>query len=170
MAWLGRQGAAPYPVPLLPGCFLGMRRDVFEATGGFDPGMIRWGSNDNEISVRLWLLGYELWLVPQIAVDHFFRDRHPYAVGWTSVLHNALRLSFVHFDRQRFAQVVHALRERQDFPDALAQMLHSDAIARRDLLVSRRSRDCDWFFRKFQINWEKEPALAEERMEQLCPP
>lgn len=170
MAWLEPRDTAAYPVPLLPGCFLGMRRDVFEATGGFDPGMMRWGSNDNEVSVRLWLLGYELWVVPQIAVAHFFRDRHPYSVDWTSVLHNALRLSFVHFDRQRFAQVVEAFREQEAFPPALAQMLDGDACARRVQLASRRVHDCDWLFRKFHLDFEEQSnTTEEERNPQLCP-
>ena len=62
--WLGRQGGAPYPVPLLCGCFLAMRRDVFAEVGGFDAGMVLWGAEDSELSIRLWTLGYECWVAP----------------------------------------------------------------------------------------------------------
>ena len=41
--WLDRQGDKPYPVPLLPGGCLAMRRDTFEAIGGFDAAAIRCG-------------------------------------------------------------------------------------------------------------------------------
>src|SRR2546425_11554203 len=40
---------------------------------GFDEGMIRCGSIDNEMSVRLWLEGYELWTVPSVTIAHLFR-------------------------------------------------------------------------------------------------
>ena len=46
-----------------------MRRHVFEAVGGFDGGMTGWGWEDQEISLRLWLLGYELRLVPEVTVE-----------------------------------------------------------------------------------------------------
>jgi len=36
VGWLGQQGSTPYPVPLLCGCFLALRRDVFTEIGGFD--------------------------------------------------------------------------------------------------------------------------------------
>ena len=46
--WRVRQGLDPYPVPILPGCFLAMRRETFARTAGFDPGMRQLGGNDNE--------------------------------------------------------------------------------------------------------------------------
>ena len=44
--WLNRKGNDPYPVPLLPGACMAMRRDVFQAAGGFDRGLIRYGVED----------------------------------------------------------------------------------------------------------------------------
>src|SRR5262249_12162431 len=70
--WKQKPGRRPSPVPVLPGCFLAMRRDVFAATGGFDCGMRQLGGNDNELSLRLWLLGYELLIVPAVEVGHLF--------------------------------------------------------------------------------------------------
>ncbi len=62
MEWLGRQSGpqkdAPYPAPLLCGCFLALRHDLFREIGGFDAGMVLWGAEDSELSIRLWTLGY----------------------------------------------------------------------------------------------------------------
>jgi GT2 family glycosyltransferase len=145
--WLPRLGDESYAVPLMPWCFGAMRRDVFESTGGFDSGMIQWGSIDNEMSVRLWSLGYELKIVPELEVGHFFRDERPYPIEWMPVLHNRLRLAFVHFDTDQVAGVVHALAADPAFPGALARVIDGDVSTRRRAMASRRVRDTEWLFR-----------------------
>jgi GT2 family glycosyltransferase len=147
--WLPRFGDEPYPVPLMPWCFGAMRRDVFEATGGFDAGMIQWGSIDNEMSVRLWSLGYELKIIPTLEVAHLFRDERPYPIEWAPVLHNTLRLAFVHFEAERIARVIRALAQHPAFPAAMARAVASDILTRRTEITSRRVRDNEWLFRDF---------------------
>jgi GT2 family glycosyltransferase len=71
--WLHDRPAAPCAVPMLLWACGAMRRTVFDETGGFDEGMIRCGSIDNEMSVRLWLEGYELWTVPSVTIARLFR-------------------------------------------------------------------------------------------------
>lgn len=149
--WLAQRGFSPYSVPILCGAFLAVRRDVFEATGGFDEGLIRWGGNDLELSLRLWLLGYELRLVPGVEVAHLFRQKHPYTVDWTGVLHNLLRIAFLHFRSGRIQRVVEALQGRRGFASALALAVDSDAWTRRSQLAASRARDDNWFFDSFGI-------------------
>jgi hypothetical protein len=151
--WLRRQGQEPYRVPILPGCCLGMRRATFEATGGFDGGMVRSQGVDNELAVRFWLLGYELWLVPQVEVLHLFRRAQPYELRWDTVMHNKLRLAFVHFAQDRVGRVVEALRGNAGFAAGLAQLAVGDAAERRSHLASKRVRDDAWFFEQFGPSW-----------------
>jgi len=151
--WLPKKKRTPYQVPILPGCCFAIRRQTFEEAGGFEPGTIRWGSEDAELSLRLWLMGLELWLTPQIVVAHLFRRRHPYQVEWSWVLHNKLHLAFVHFGAPRISRVVDALRRHEDFPAALALTVESGAPARRAAIGARRVRDDAWFFRKFGPDW-----------------
>jgi GT2 family glycosyltransferase len=139
-------------VPVLPGCFLAMRRDVFAATGGFDPGMRQLGGNDNELSLRLWLLGYELLIVPRVEVGHLFRTTIPFDATWAAVVHNRLRTAFVHFGRERIERVVRALREYASFPIGLAMAVEGDPFARRAHLLAERRRTDDWFFEFFGMN------------------
>lgn len=145
--WLPKQQGTPYRVPLLPGCCIALRRDTFQAIGGFDGGMIRWGAIDCELSLRLWLLGYELWLLPHVEVAHLFRERHPYRVEWIWVIHNWLRLIFTHCNVSRVACVVEVLKGNSSFSSAFGMVLGSDVWARRASLAARRVRDDDWFFR-----------------------
>jgi GT2 family glycosyltransferase len=149
--WKRRPGSTPAQVPVLPGCFLAMRRDVFDATGGFDPGMRQLGGNDNELSLRLWLLGYELLVVPAIEAGHLFRTRIPFDATWAAVVHNRLRTAFVHFRQERIERVVDALRAYEAFPTGLAMTAGGDVFARRAVLHAQRQRSDDWFFEAFGL-------------------
>src|ERR1700682_3583946 len=104
IAWLRKEGNAPFPAPILPGCCLAMRRDVFESSGGWDKGLLQRGGVDNEVSVRLWLFGFELMIAPEVVVRHLFRKESPYPVGWPQYLHNQLRLAFAHLNPRRLGR------------------------------------------------------------------
>ena len=151
--WLNCKGNDPYPVPLLPGACMAMRRNTFHATGGFDRMLIRYGVEDCEFSLRLWLLGYELWLVPTVDIEHEFHDQIPYAIDWRTVLHNRLRMAFLHFSNPRRRRVLDALKEYPAFTTALELVSKSDVELRGSELKLRRKHDDDWFFARFGLNW-----------------
>lgn len=151
--WLPLQKKSPYPVALIPWCCTAMRRDVFDRTGGFDEGMIRWGGVDLEFSLRLWLLGYELWLVPEVEIFHLFREDRPYHVEWSWVIHNRLRLAFLHFSTERIARAIGALRSHEAFAAGLSLTVDRDIFSRRAQLAATRVRDDEWFFGRFGPEW-----------------
>src|SRR6185295_65953 len=134
----------------IPWCCTMMHRDVFAATGGFDEGMTGMGSIDNEMSLRLWLLGYELWVVPSIVVGHLFRRKQPYPLSGVQQAHNRTRLALVHLDRPRIAQFVKKMGADPDFGEALAAVATSDVAQRRRALESMRLYDAEWYFRRFR--------------------
>jgi glycosyltransferase involved in cell wall biosynthesis len=149
--WLHKSGSTPYPVPVVPGGFLAMRRETFRRTGGYDPGMRQLGGNDAELSCRLWLNGYEQKVVPELEVGHLFRTAAPYPAQWKALLHNRLRMALVHFQPARVERVVQALRTYDSFPGALAMILDTDVHERRALLARTRRFDDDWFFERFTL-------------------
>lgn len=146
--WLPPPDGEP-EAPLLPGACLAVRRDLFADQGGFDPGLILWGSEDAELSLRLWTAGYALRLVPEVTVAHLFREQHPYAIDWTGVLHNMLRLAVVHFGRERLARVVERQKHYRDFAAAWALLADTDAAIRRAAVKTRRARDDQDYFAHF---------------------
>jgi GT2 family glycosyltransferase len=154
--WLNRKGSDPYEVPMLPGCFYGLDRDVFEKTGGFDDGLLIWGTGDAELSLRLWLLGYRCLLVPGVDVAHQFKKTLNFTLDWELLLHNMLRTATVHLNQDRLTQVVAAMSGRKAFPPAFARLLLSDAWRRRDEIRAARARDDDWYFEYFDIRWPEE--------------
>jgi GT2 family glycosyltransferase len=151
--WLPKKSDQPYEVPMLPGAFFGIRRDVFEITGGFDDGFLIWGSGDSELSLRLWLLGYRCLMVPSVDVAHQFKKAHNFPVNWELVLHNMLRTAVVHLNHKRLTQVVRAMSSREAFPPAFARLLLSNVWERRDQVRRERKRDDDWYFDYFDLDW-----------------
>ena len=151
--WLRRKPRGPSPAPILPGCTFAMPRHVFDSSGGWDEGMLRQGNVDNECGVRLWLLGYQLLLVPEVVVKHHFRDRPATHVSSGEYLYNRLRLAFAHFNDRRLRSVVSSLRNDEGFPEALRLIAGSNInVRRRELLAVRKHTD-DWFFKRFGLNW-----------------
>ena len=151
--WLGKKGSDPHPVPMLVGCFMAVRRDVFEKVGGFDGGMIVYGHEDAELSMRLWLQGYECLLVPEVNVVHLFRTTHPYSVDWIATLHNLMRVAIMHFGPERSRRVFACLMSQDALPSAFAKLLDGDAWELRRRNQSLRKRDDDWYFRTFSMHW-----------------
>jgi glycosyltransferase involved in cell wall biosynthesis len=159
--WLPARDHRPYPVPLLAGMFLAIRREVFEACGRFDEGLVGWGSEDVELCLRLWALGYDCLVAPRAHVAHLFRPRFPYPVDAVAVTHNLLRMAIVHLGRERLEQVLTTLGPSPSFTAALAWAIDSDAWARRAALRQRRRRDDEWFCSRFSIDVFR-PAPKEE--------
>jgi len=151
--WLYPESTGPCEVPLLSGCFWAMRRDVFELTGGFDDGMIRWGCEDTELSIRLWLQGYEVLVSPQTEVRHLFREYLPYDLDWSCLVHNKLRLAYLHFNEDRCKRVVAALQREERFAAGVKLLDQSDVAGRRLEFEARRVHDDDWFFNRFGPTW-----------------
>jgi glycosyltransferase involved in cell wall biosynthesis len=150
--WLPRMGSAAYPVPLLGGACIAVHHNLFKTLGGFDSGMFGWGSEDMEFSLRCWLMGYELQIVPQAGIQHLFRDTPPYKMDWFPVVHNLLRTAYAHFSEERLARVLESLHNISAFPQAAARCASGDIWTRRANLARKRKRTDDWFFASFGIN------------------
>jgi GT2 family glycosyltransferase len=150
--WLPRPGDAPAPVPMICGCFFAMRRDVFAECGGFDSGLMRWGYEDAELSLRLWTSGYECLVVPGAEVRHLFRSRFPYELEPWLLVHNQLRVGIVHLTERRLARLVARLQGTAAFAQALAAVLAGDVWLWRERVRAARRFDDTWFFERFGIS------------------
>lgn len=149
--WLRQNPTRPMPVPFLCGCFLAFRRDDFEAVGGFDTGMVTWGSEDAEICLHLWRRGRRCKVIPRSDVAHLFRPAFPYEVGARETLHNVLRLAAAHFSDRALAAVVAKASAFQAFPSAFDAVLDSDVWMRRERIASAARHDGDWFLDRFRL-------------------
>jgi GT2 family glycosyltransferase len=151
MKWLRTGVTRAHEVPFICGCLMAFRRDDFEAIGGFDTGMVRWGSEDAEICLNLWRRGRSTVVVPQARVGHLFRPSGPYHVEPQLVVHNTLRMATVHLPELAVRRVIQAFRGLSSFPLAYAQLVDSDAWKRRESIAAQSLHDGAWFLDRFRI-------------------
>lgn len=149
MEWLAPQGDTPHPVPLLPGGCQAMRREDFERFGEFEPRMTRWGSEGEEQSLRVWLMGYDVVVEPRAIVYHLFRETHPYPVEFDDVLFNRLLTATIHFRWERAARVLDYYKDSPGFSKLIVLLMQSDVLERRREWQLQRVHDDDWFCARF---------------------
>jgi GT2 family glycosyltransferase len=127
-----------------------MRHDTLKQAGAFDAGMPQWRSEDLELCLRHWLLGYEVWMVPAVTILHYFRKANPYKVEWGAISHNLLRVALLHLSQARLSHVVAALKSGATFERALAYAVVRDVWQKRAEFAARRVCDVVWLFEKFK--------------------
>jgi len=139
------------PVPFHIGACQAVRADIFHAVGGYDSGMTRWGSEDIELCLRLWLLGYQVYAQPASLVYHLFRTSRPYSVDLSQILYNKLRLLLLHFDGDRLTRALSPILGISGVAQSMVQVFDSDLLQCRRALFARRRHDMDWFCARFGI-------------------
>lgn len=64
---------APIPAGTVQGMMIVMKTQFFHDLGGFDPGMMIWGSEQMELSIKVWMCGGRVEMVPCSIVGHMYR-------------------------------------------------------------------------------------------------
>jgi GT2 family glycosyltransferase len=158
--WLPRQASKPYPVPLLPGSFFAIRRQLFLHAGSFDPAMVGYGAEDLDLCLRLWRMGLECIIVPECRVVHAFRVHPASKINWEEFLFNRLRLGISHLGEANLTEFLAALRRVRYFDRAMGRVIASDTFRRRAELNATTCYDDAWFFRRFGISFYTRDSLA----------
>jgi GT2 family glycosyltransferase len=144
-----RNSIEPYHVPFVPGGCQAFRKSVFSAIGGYEPGFKRWGYEDIEICLRLWLLGYEVVVDPQITIGHHFRTAAAFEMQQQDLAFNLMRMVHLHFEPKRIRRVIRAIDGVVDMEPVLTELFETDVQDRRTALFASRVRTDAWFFSNF---------------------
>lgn len=138
-------------VPFIGGAATFVRKPVFDALGGFDNGIVQWGYEDIELSIRLWLHGHRVVVVPDSVIYHKFRTRFRYDLAFADVLYNKLRLIFLHFDGERLRRL---WRHHLQYPSAelgIQRLYQDGSEIIRDRLRASRVQSMDQFCDQFDL-------------------
>lgn len=142
---------ASFASPHLAGGCLAIARDVFFNIGGFERGFRVWGREDEEISLKLWLFGYQCCVLPDIKVYHVFRsETQPFPLTWDDINYNLLRMAYSHFNEERIEKC-RKLIQYSNPSEIESLVLLSDVLEQRSKYFSRRIYDDDWYMNKFEI-------------------
>eukprot|EP01053_Blabericola_migrator_P000046 Blabericola_migrator_1__45@NODE_1010_length_5714_cov_79_058438_g693_i0_p2_GENE_NODE_1010_length_5714_cov_79_058438_g693_i0NODE_1010_length_5714_cov_79_058438_g693_i0_p2_ORF_typecomplete_len399_score55_42Glyco_transf_7C/PF02709_14/5e07Glyco_tranf_2_3/PF13641_6/0_0001_NODE_1010_length_5714_cov_79_058438_g693_i035964792 len=142
-------------VPCMSGGLLGISKEWWNHTQGYDAGMKLWGSENIEQSVKTWMAGGEIVVARQSRVAHVFRSTFPYKVDGSAFAINKIRLVEVWFDRWK----KHARIGRRYDPDnyeTFAGNLDRQKELRRALAGDKTF---DWYIRRFRNTFVKKQMI-----------
>jgi hypothetical protein len=119
--------------------------------------MIMYGAAEPEFSLRAWLSGAEVILVPQLLVEHRFKPQQERVAFIRGVreymVSNSLRFGLLYADEDGALQLLryYALKFPNLFPRALAIVERSDVWDRRAQLEATLTRPFSWFVDHFGL-------------------
>lgn len=144
----------PVETPTMAGGLFAMNRTYFYTLGGYDKGMDIWGGENIEMSLRVWMCGGSLEIIPCSRVGHVFRQRRPYGspTGEDTMTKNSLRVVHVWLDEYKkyFFQVR---------PDTI-NMTYGDVSERIELRNQLHCKSFDWYAKN--VYTELRPPSAVE--------
>lgn len=140
-------------IPLAPGGCIAIKKAVFDSLGGFDNGFSSWGYEDVELSLRLWLLGYKIYVDPNVIIGHKFRKTQPYNVDLIEFNYNKLRLAFLHLNNKRIHKILDSMYNNPNLEKIIYRLITSDTFIKRQYYFNKRIHNDDWFFTKFNIQF-----------------
>jgi glycosyltransferase involved in cell wall biosynthesis len=149
---------AACPATVLP-------RQLYDRIGGYDEGMVMYGAAEPEFSVRAWLSGAEILLVPQLRVEHRFKpqqERNAFVRGVRlHMVENALRFGLLYSSEEGAMQLVryYSLKFPNLFDAALRSVARSDVWDRRVELERRLPRQFSWFVERFDVRDQQDGEL-----------
>jgi glycosyltransferase involved in cell wall biosynthesis len=155
--WNRDAPAQPVQVQIAACPATALSRELFEKLGGYDHGMVMYGAAEPEFSVRAWLSGAEIVVVPQLLVQHVFKPQEERAAFIREVrphmVCNGLRFGLLYASEEGALQLLryYALKFPNLFQQAFATVERSDVWARRAQLERELKRPFSWFVDHFQL-------------------
>jgi len=146
----------PYDSPATSGGIFAMRRDWFNELRLFDEGMLHWGGDHVELSMKVWRCGGRIEIVPCARIGHLFRDpeHRPYDVAVMQVVKNYNRLAQIWWPDH--LKLFYDMK-----PEARSLEFGTDGLTLQELLKEHEELKCKdqaWYIKNVdhEMNWEKD--------------
>lgn len=136
---LGNDRTALSKAPAMAGGLFAIDKEYFHAVGAYDEGMVIWGGENIEMSLRIWMCGGRILSAPCARVGHIFRDKTPYEMigGADKVVYgNSARFADVWLDE--YKKIFYTVT-----PDALK--LRTDVSKRIELRKKLKCKSFRWY-------------------------
>merc|ERR1711879_212044 len=125
---------SPIETPIIAGGIFSVDRQYFWWLGSYDSEMRQWGAENIEISLRQWMCGGRLEILPCSRVGHVFRSEYPYEVDASVFYGNTNRVVEVWLSeefRQKYYEFV-PYAKSVEFGDVSARQELKDKLDCRD--------------------------------------
>lgn len=136
------QSVEPLRQPIMAGGLFSIDRAFFYEIGSYDEGMEIWGAENVEMSLRTWMCGGRLELVPCSRVSHVFRKTTPYTFpkgAGQTISYNKVRLVKVWADQHE--ELFFKLNAR----GRMARDNYGDISGRVQLRKDLHCKSLDWY-------------------------
>ncbi|XP_075601994.1 polypeptide N-acetylgalactosaminyltransferase 15 isoform X5 [Balearica regulorum gibbericeps] len=85
---------SPIRSPVVAGAVVAVDRHYFQNTGAYDSDMTMWGAENLELSIRTWLCGGSVEIIPCSRVGHVYRNHFPRAFSYEeAIVRNKIRIA-----------------------------------------------------------------------------
>jgi polypeptide N-acetylgalactosaminyltransferase len=134
-----REPSDPLTIPIMPGGLFSISRNFFEHIGWYDDGLKIWGGENLEMSLKVWMCGGRIEILPCSRIGHIFKSVNHKFPSDHSVSKNLNRVVEVWLPEYKHIYY-------DAFPTAVAWGHGdvSDALAVRDRLGDE-CKDFTWF-------------------------
>ena len=155
--WNMEQPAEPSRVQVAACSGTVLYRELFERIGGYDGGMMLYGTGEPEFSVRAWLSGAEIVSIPVLEVQHRFKPgnerRQLLSEMRPFMIHNRLRFGLLYLSDLAVMQMLRYVAAM--YPDqsqeAFKLVEKSDVWQRKAFLKRSLVHTFDWFTQLFGL-------------------
>eukprot|EP01054_Gregarina_sp_Poly1_P004454 Gregarina_sp_Poly_1__4453@NODE_239_length_10907_cov_182_631458_g210_i0_p1_GENE_NODE_239_length_10907_cov_182_631458_g210_i0NODE_239_length_10907_cov_182_631458_g210_i0_p1_ORF_typecomplete_len729_score103_36Glyco_tranf_2_3/PF13641_6/2_2e20Glycos_transf_2/PF00535_26/5_5e19Glyco_tranf_2_2/PF10111_9/6_5e08Glyco_transf_7C/PF02709_14/1_6e07_NODE_239_length_10907_cov_182_631458_g210_i047206906 len=143
-------------VPCMSGGLLGITKEWWNHTGGYDPGMRLWGSENIEQSIKTWMAGGEIVVARNSRVSHVFRQSFPYKIDYSALAANKLRLVEVWFDDWK-----NRTKVAKKYPTKESVSKASGSVSEQKKTRRRLAKDktFNWYVRRFRNTFLRKGML-----------
>jgi len=138
----------PVPVPLLPSALSAYTRRVLAAAGGVDGEFAAAAAAIDELSIRLWRMGFRCIVAAQVEAHAPAPDSQD-AHEALARLHDRMRIATLHFGPERLESFLESARREPGFDEAAARLAASDTERRRAAIEAVCGRSIDWYLESF---------------------
>jgi polypeptide N-acetylgalactosaminyltransferase len=157
----------PWPSPATSGGIFAIGKDWWNKLGFYDNGMVGWGGDHVEATMKVWRCGGHIDIIPCSRIGHLFREpsRRPYDVQVDQVVRNYARMAHVWFDE-------HIDKFFKMKPEARGMDV-GDLTQAKKLRESLQCKNMSWYLKyvDHEMRWESDKICipgCDRKQNEIC--